>query len=103
MTYSIFFFTKVCYYEWTNLEKYEKIRIFQVHLVKSLSMLSRIIDICFRGPSLPFPTRFKFLKFLKSGQMCLNVSEISVLIKEKTFLSNETSSRNKKILFLSST
>ena len=90
-TFNTHFFTKVC------LNKWKKIRIFQVYLVKSHCILSRGIDICTSSiSSLPFPTRFKFWK---SDQKGFSNPEIYAWSQKKLFLSNKTSlecSRNIK-------
>ena len=71
--YPIFFSIKVCYYEWTNLNKWKITCFFilkRVNLTFERSLCS----------SLPFPTGFKFWN---SGQQSLSNPQICSKSKKK--------------------
>ena len=62
-TYLIIFI-KVCYYEWANFKNMIQIRIFQVYLIKSHSMLSQTVYTSF--PLSPFQQDWNFENWVRN-------------------------------------
>ena len=74
----------------------KKIQLFQVFLIKFLSILSRILDVCrFKSPSIPFALNF--------GNRVRNpvIQKFVRKEKKKPFFSNKTSMEGSRNIFMS--